>query len=318
MLPSSAALPLPQPLRPGDRVGLVAASSALESGEALEAGMAVLRSWGLQVPLDAAAVVERRWGYLAGSDEARAADLQPPPTDPDIRGTAALHVCVRGGWGSARLLERCLPQPEGWLLGFSDVTSLLWNRVARGLGGAIHGPLLTTLATEPAWSQERLRALLFGEPLADLEGTGWQDGVAEGSLLAANLTVATHLLGTPHLPDLRGAILILEDVGEAPYRIERMLTHWRLCGALQRLAAIGFGSFEGCEAADSRAEAPPEQRFSLEQVLRERTADLGIPVVADLPLGHAPGNAALPLGVRARLDASRGTLALLSDPPPRD
>jgi muramoyltetrapeptide carboxypeptidase len=297
-------------------VSLVAASSALESGEALEAGLAVLGRWGLEVRPGAAAVVERHWGYLAGSDGARAADLRPPPTHPDSRTLPALHACVRGGWGSARLLEHGLPQPQGWLLGFSDVTSLLWDRVARGLGGAIHGPLLTTLATEPAWSQERLRALLFGEPLGTLEGSGWQGGMAEGPLLAANLTVATHLLGTPHLPDLSGAILILEDVGEAPYRIERMLTHWRLSGALQRLGAIGFGSFEGCEAADSRAEDPPERRFSLEQVLRERTADLDIPVVAGLPVGHAPGNAALPLGVRARLDASRGTLVLLSDPPP--
>jgi muramoyltetrapeptide carboxypeptidase len=218
---------------------------------------------------------------------------------------------VRGGWGSARLLEQSLAQPEGWLLGFSDVTSLLWDRVNRGQGGAVHGPLLTTLAAEPAWSVERLRALLFGEPVADLEAVGWRGGVAEGPLLVANLTVATHLLGTPHLPVLRGAILVLEDVGEAPYRIERMLTHWRLCGALQQLAGIGFGSFEGWQEADGRTEEPADHRFDLDQVLRERSLDLGIPVVAHLPVGHSPGNAALPLGVMARLDGGRGHLGLL-------
>ena len=126
----------------------------------------------------------------------------------------------------------------------------------------------------------------------------------------ANLTVATHLLGTPHLPSLEGAILILEDVGEAPYRIERMLTHWRLSGALRPLAGLGFGSFEGCDEADSRASEPAERRFSVEQVLQERSLDLGIPVVARLPVGHTPGNAALPLGVRARLDGTRGRLQL--------
>ena len=296
----------PPPLRPGDRVRLVAASSALADLDRLQAGLAVLASWGLELDDDPARLPARRWGYLAGRDDDRAGDLLP---DTGPGPPAALLACVRGGWGSARLLERPLEAAGGWLLGFSDVTSLLWHRLAMGRGGAVHGPLLTTLAAEPAWSRERLRALLFGEPLADLEGEPWVGGQVEGPLLAANLTVATHLLGTPHLPDLDGAILVLEDVGEAPYRIERMLTHWRLCGALQRLGGIGFGSFEGCDdPQDTDGETP---RFSLEQVLRERTADLGIPVLAGLPVGHGTVNAALPLGVRARLDGDRGRLSLI-------
>ena len=303
----AAPLSPPQPLRAGDRVRLVAASSALEGGERLQRGMEVLRSWGLEVE-ERPELVGRRWGFLAGEDHHRAADLHPG--DPGSQADAALLACVRGGWGSARLLEQELPDHDAWLLGFSDVTSLLWERLARGRGGAIHGPLVTTLAAEPAWSQERLRALLFGEPLPDLEGEGWQSGVATGPLLAANLTVATHLLGTPHLPDLRGAILVLEDVGEAPYRLERMLTHWRLCGALQQLAGIGFGSFRDCVDHD-RSDQPSHHYFSAEQVLRERTADLAIPVVAELPVGHWPGNGALPLGRLARLDGRTGHLSLV-------
>ena len=340
----------PPPLRPGDRVRLVAASSAVAEASRLEAGIAILRDWGLRVEPEAAALVGRRWGYLAGRDEQRAADLgslgghnpsanpaaalggdcgghpqnascgeiradAPPPLggqrletprgEACIDPTPALHACVRGGWGSARLLERPLPQPPGWLLGFSDVTSLLWARWAQGLSGGIHGPLLTTLAAEPAWSRERLRALLFGEPLAPLRGECWTSGVAEGPLLAANLTVATHLLGTPHLPNLHGAILLLEDVGEAPYRLERMLTHWRLSGALSVLAGLAFGSFLHCDDPD-RAEEPAAHRFELEQVLRERSGDLGLPVLAGLSVGHAPGNAALPIGAPARLDAEIG------------
>ncbi len=294
---------LPPPLKAGDRVGLVAASSCLEGEEAIarmEAGIEILERWGLvvtRVPL-------RQWGYLAGTDTERRLELQPEAEE-----GAALLACLRGGWGSARLLEQPLGLANRWLLGFSDVTSLLWAQLAQGNGGAIHGPLLTTLAGEPAWSQERLRALLFGEPLADLEGQSWCSGQAEGPLLVANLTVATHLLGTPHLPPLKGAILVLEDVGEAPYRIERMLTHWRLSGVLQQLAGLGLGSFEGC---DNPADGD-RPSFSLEQVLRERTADLGIPVVAGLPIGHGSCNAALPLGVRARLDGSSGRLSLLAD-----
>jgi len=287
---------LPPPLRAGQRVKLVAASSALgqASWPRLEAGMALLQGWGLVLePSDART---RAWGYLAGDDSQRSADLD---------GTAELWACLRGGWGAARLLEDpALAWPAGWMLGFSDVTSLLWARQARGLSGGIHGPLLTTLAAEPPWSQERLRRVLFGESLEPLRGVCWQRGIAEGPLLVANLTVATHLLGTPHCPPLRGAILVLEDVGEAPYRLDRLLTHWRLCGALQQLAGLALGRFDDCDD-------PEAAGFSAAEVLAERTADLGIPVLAELPIGHGEaGNAALPLGVWARLDATGGCLSL--------
>ena len=303
----------PAHLRRGDRVRLVAASSALDDLERLQGGIAVLESWGLAVEAHPAPL--RRWGYLAGADWQRRADVLGGPSELDPGGEpAALLACIRGGWGAARLLEQPLALPPSWLLGFSDVTSLLWAQLARGLGGAIHGPLVTSLATEPEWSRQRLRDLLFGHPLADLQGVGWSGGSATGPLVAGNLTVATHLLGTSHWPDLNGAILILEDVGEAPYRLDRLLTHWRLCGALQQLAGIGLGRFTGCDEPDGEpgdTSAEPARRFTAEQVLRDRTADLGIPVVAGLPVGHEPGNAALPLGVRARLDGQRGLLQIL-------
>ncbi len=316
---------------------LVAASSALEDLERLQKGIAVLEGWGLAVEAHPAPL--RRWGYLAGADLERRGDLLASSPDRSaLAGAgagagaeagakagagaapaagadqAALLACIRGGWGAARLLEQPLALPPSWLLGFSDVTSLLWAQRARGLGGAIHGPLVTSLATEPEWSCQRLRDLLFGHPLADLQGIGWCGGSATGPLLAGNLTVATHLLGTRHLPNLQGAILILEDVGEAPYRLDRLLTHWRLCGALQQLAGIGLGRFTACDDPDGEpgdASREPARRFTAEQVLRDRTADLGIPVVAGLPVGHEPGNAALPLGVRARLDGQRGLLQIL-------
>ena len=306
----SAAAPLvalPPPLQGGERVALVAASSALAGEEArarLAAGIAVLEGWGLEVM--AGDQAERAWGSLAGRDPERTADLQRAS-----RSGAALLACLRGGWGSARLLEQPLPLPPRWLLGFSDVTSLLWAQLAQGSGGAVHGPLLTTLAAEPAWSQQRLHDLLFGLPLPALQGRGCRPGRAEGPLLVANLTVATHLLGTRHLPALGGAILILEDVGEAPYRLDRLLTHWRLSGALQQLGGIGFGRFSDCDDPEAGTE-DGDGPLSARQVLLERTADLGIPVVEGLPVGHEPGNAALPLGVRARLDGSSGTLELLT------
>jgi muramoyltetrapeptide carboxypeptidase len=291
----------PRPLQAGDRVQLAAASSALQ-GDAisrLEAGIAVLERWGLEV--EPHRNLQRHWGYYAGTDPERLEDLQP---------NAPLVACMRGGWGSARLLERPLAAEEHWLLGFSDVTSLLWARQAAGLPGGIHGPMVTTLGAEPEWSQERLRALLFGEALLPLQGTVWSPGQAEGPCLAGNLTVATHLLGTPHLPDLSGAILLFEDIGEAPYRIDRMLSHWRLSGALQQIAGLGFGSFSDCEGDEDDAR-DPQHSFGLQAVLQERCGDLGIPVIADLPFGHRCGNAAIPIGRRARLDGERGQLLLL-------
>ncbi|MGA0252387.1 MAG: S66 peptidase family protein [Vulcanococcus sp.] len=295
------ARPWPRPLQAGDRVQLAAASSALQ-GDAisrLEAGIAVLERWGLEV--EPHRNLQRHWGYYAGTDPERLEDLQP---------NAPLVACMRGGWGSARLLERPLAAEEHWLLGFSDVTSLLWARQAAGLPGGIHGPMVTTLGAEPEWSQERLRALLFGEALPPLQGTVWNPGQAEGPCLAGNLTVATHLLGTPHLPDLSGAILLFEDIGEAPYRIDRMLSHWRLSGALQQIAGLGFGSFSDCEGDEDDAR-DPQHSFGLQAVLQERCGDLGIPVIADLPFGHRCGNAAIPIGRRARLDGERGQLLLL-------
>ena len=284
------------PLQRGDTVATVAASSALQDSQRLNEGLVILESWGLH--LLEQSVTGRHWGYLAGTDQERHRDLGQ---------SARLLACARGGWGAARLLEDPPAWSPGWLLGFSDVTALLWARQSAGYSGNLHGPLLTTLSREPVWSQDRLRQLLFGETVKDLRGNPWGGGKAIGPLLVANLTVASHLLGSSHVPQLGGAILILEDVGEEPYRIDRMLTHWRLCGALQQLAGIGFGRFTGCEAvSDNESDS-----FRLEAILRERTNDLAIPRVGHLPVGHIEGNAALPLGRVACLDGEEGSLSLL-------
>ena len=290
---------LTPPLREGDQVITVAASSALINEQKLLAGLQVLESWGLACRPQQ--IGKRQWGYLAGDDRSRWNDLHPEKPAP-------LLACARGGWGAARLLEQGIDWHKGWLLGFSDITALLWARLAADFDGGIHGPLLTTLADEPAWSQARLRDLLFGEQIPDLKGEAWVSGIAIGPVVVANLTVASHLLGSKHVPDLNGAILILEDVGEAPYRIDRMLTQWRLAGILQQLAGLGFGSFEGCIPPEHGKD---EHTFQLQEVLQDRSADLGIPIVADLPIGHHSGNAALPMGRMACLDGHLGRLSLL-------
>jgi muramoyltetrapeptide carboxypeptidase len=294
---------IPSPLKPGDLVRVIAPSGALRELEAFEQGVSIWRSRGYRVEI--IPEIEDRWGYLAGKDENRRSQLAAAWNDPDCQAI----LCARGGFGTTRILEnwnwfsnkeKFCPK---WLIGFSDITALLWSLHNLGISG-VHGPVLTTIAQEPDWSIQRLFDCLEGRPLPPIKGSGWGSGVASGMLLPANLTVATHLLGTPMQPNLDGVILALEDVTEAPYRIDRMLTQWRMSGALSKVKGIALGGFTQCEAP---ANIPS---FKVEEVLRDRLGDLGIPIVSDLPFGHEAPNAALPVGVMATLDGEKGTLSL--------
>lgn len=289
----------PPPLKPGDLLQVVAPSGALREWEAFDLGVEIWRSRGYQVELSTG--IDDRWGYLAGKDSDRGNQLRAAWKDPECRGI----LCARGGYGSARILEDWVwptVETSKWLIGFSDITALLWSLSTVGISG-VHGSVLTTLASEPNWSIQRLFDWVEGSPLAPLDGTGWGGGIATGILLPANLTVATHLLGTPIQPDLNGVILALEDVTEAPYRIDRLLTQWRLSSALSKVQGIALGRF-------SRCEPPPNiPSLTIEEVLRDRLGDLGIPIVSNLPFGHDGVNAALPVGLPAQLDGDRGTLS---------
>ncbi|MGQ4650172.1 LD-carboxypeptidase [Lyngbya aestuarii] len=310
---------LPPPLKPGDLLRVIAPSGPLRELERFEKGLEIWRSRGYKVQLSDN--WDAKEGYLAGVDAERRRQLADAWQDSQCRGI----LCTRGGYGGARLLENWtwLPsqgtleyQPHSqteqqlsvaslspkWLIGFSDITSLLWSLVKVGIS-SVHGPVLTTLAAEPDWSLERLFNCVEGRPLAPLTGIGWGGGRASGLLLPANLTVATHLLGTAIQPPLDGVILALEDVGEAPYRVDRMLTQWRMNGALKGIRGIALGRFSQCE--------PPQDipSWTIEEVLRDRLSDLGIPIVSELPFGHDGVNAALPLGQLVQLDADQGTLS---------
>lgn len=284
----------PAPLRPGDRLHVIAPSGTLREFENFRRGVELWESSGYRIELSAG--YDDRWGYLAGTDQQRRVQLLTALKDSDCRGI----LCARGGYGGARLLENWggwLSDPK-WLIGFSDITSLLWSLCRAGISG-VHAPLLTTIAAEPAWSIDRLFDWVEGRSISPLQGTVWTEGSASGILLPANLTVATHLLNTPAQPDLTNVILAFEDVTEAPYRIDRMLTQWRMSGALSGVKGIALGRFSQCDPP------PNVPSFSVEEVLRDRLCDLGIPILADLPFGHDGVNAALPVGVMGRIEGDQ-------------
>ncbi|MEM7726868.1 MAG: LD-carboxypeptidase, partial [Cyanobacteria bacterium P01_A01_bin.45] len=297
---------VPSPLKPGDLLRVIAPSGALREYETFEAGVEIWRSRGYKIEI--VSLINDRWGYLAGKDESRRSNLAEAWQDSECKGI----LCARGGFGATRLLEKWNWQSSQnsdlnvsipkWLIGFSDITALLWSLYKEGISG-VHAPVLTTLAKEPKWSVDRLFDWVEGRSLKPLEGKAWGGGIVSGKLLPANLTVATHLLGTPMQPDLEGAILAIEDVSEAPYRIDRMLTQWRMSGYLSQIKGIAVGRFSQCE--------PPAKipSFSVNEVLEDRLSDLNIPVVSNLPFGHDGCNAALPVGIPVQLDGDKGVLS---------
>ena len=196
------------------------------------------------------------------------------------------------------------PGPVKMLVGFSDITALHAAVQATGRV-SVHGPVVTQLGSQPAPVVERFFSILEDgtSPAAPLCGTPLVGGVAEGSLLGGNLSLLTRLLGTPWLPDLAGAVLLLEDVGEQPYRIDRMWTHLRLAGVFDRLAGVALGDFTDCET--------PGADFTLRDIIAGLAGETGLPCVGGFPIGHGAVNVPVALGARVRLDGGAGTLTFL-------
>ena len=284
------------PLKPGARIRAVNPGTWMDTDTDLQPLIerCDAQKWHLEIP----ATVTRQWRYFSGTDRERISDLAAAWNDPTVDAVLTLG----GGWGAARVLEAGFrfPRRPKWSLGFSDTSSLLLAQWAAGLPGGIHG---SSGGTDAQW--QRTVALLRGEPVAPLQGEPRRRGIACGPLVVTNLTVATHLIGTPWLPSLKGAILVLEDVGEAPYRVDRMLTQWRSAGLLEHLAGVACGRFSW-----AKDDILPGD-FTMEEILEERLGDLGIPLVLNLPVGHGRPNQALPLGSQAQLDGQRGLLSLL-------
>jgi muramoyltetrapeptide carboxypeptidase len=307
----------PPKLTRGSRVALVAPAGPLLERDDLMRAETLCRALGYEPSLGRNTAA--RHGYFAGTDDQRLADLNDALRDPSV----AAVWCIRGGYGTTRILDRmdfdalaAHPKP---LIGYSDITAIL-NAVTRRTGMVtFHAPMAR--AAMPAFSRWHFERVLASaeapgrlgrlpEPpgvllpqenrIARLHG-----GVAEGPLAGGNLTLLQCLVGTPHFPDLDGAILFLEDVGEDLYRVDRMLAHLRMAGALERLAGVAVGRFTDLKRAMT------DGALGFDEVLATYLLPLGIPVAYGFPIGHIDDQWTLPLGVRARLDADAGELELL-------
>ena len=294
----------PPRLRPGDVVRIVAPSGPVPRAGFL-AGVAHL-SARYDVRYDEGLFA--REGYLAGDDERRLAELRGALTDPATRAV----VMARGGYGLGRILPFLDP---AWLrqrpvpvVGFSDGTTLLAYAARAGVV-AVHGPVVTQLGSLPEADHAGLFRLLEepspGTLLTELECL--VPGRARGRLIGGNLEVFSRLVGTPFLPDVTDAILLIEDLGERPYRVDRLLTHLDLAGLFSAVQAVVVGDFAGCvEPEATRASSP-----TAAEVLEERLGRLAIPVVTGASIGHGSRNVAVPHGALVELDALNGTLTAL-------
>ena len=299
---------------------MVAPSAAPNEPERIRFAIDTVESLGFKVK--PGAHLFDREGYLAGSDAARAADLNAMFADD---GVDAIW-CVRGGYGASRILPALdyalMQRKPKALIGYSDITAL-HMAIHRHAGlVTFHGPVAFRAFT-PYSLGELKRVLWTGEtpvrlggppPFERAEGrVDWENrvvtlvpGRARGRLLGGNLCLMSHLCGTPYFPDLRGAILFLEDVEEAYYRIDRMLTQLWLSGALAGVAGVAFGKFTNCNSSPFFLQNRP-----LDDILAERCRALGVPAVSGIMVGHIEDQTTLPVGCLAELDADAGTLTLL-------
>jgi muramoyltetrapeptide carboxypeptidase len=292
---------LPPPLAEGARVALVAPAGPLRGSRELDVAIANARSLGWE-PTAGASVLARE-GYLAGGDAERVRDLNAALTDD----TVDAIWCVRGGYGMMRLLPRvdfhALARRPRAIIGYSDVTALHAAASTRCELVSYHGP--TARETLSDFSRESLvRAVVARrDPCGAATGARTiRSGVVEGRLVGGNLSILAALAGTPYAPDYRGAILVLEDVGEPAYRVDRMLTQLALAGSLGRIAGLVAGHF---------TEATPGHELAsetLDALLREVADSAGVPAIAGAPIGHVGEQWTIPLGAVARLDADARTL----------
>jgi muramoyltetrapeptide carboxypeptidase len=295
----------PPKLRAGDTISIVAPAGTIEQRQGLEKGIATLERMGFRVRYHER--VFQSFRYLAGNDHARAEELMGAFEDPSIQAVMAL----RGGYGCSRLIpllmEKRLRQHPKVFVGFSDLTTLHMFFRRRFGWITVHGPMAASLGKITDDQENHFFSLLTDPgylPILRFDQLEtWSPGTAEGIIEGGCLSIIAASIGTSYEIKTEGKILFLEDQGEPPYRLDRMLTHLCLAGKLQNIGGILLGSFLDCE--------PTQGNYTAKDILRDILTDLKVPIIAGFPAGHGAENWALPLGAKVRLDADARSIEFL-------
>lgn len=297
-------------LSPGDTIALISPSRP-GNPSAIAKATAYLQAQGYRV--HASEAVSESYHYIAGRDARRAAAVMAAFADEQIKAL----LCTRGGFGSGRILDlldyEAISRHPKPVIGFSDSTGLHLALYAQcglvGITGALADTDLSRSPPPAATTQSLWHLLTCTEPLGCIatapEASVLRPGSATGPLIPANLALLCSLLGTPYAPDLTGAILLLEDVWEAPYRLDRMLTQLRLAGILDGIQGLALGIFRRCFVPEEMDGSP-----TLEEIVLDAVGDRPLPILSGIAYGHMPGRLALPLGVRCRLETDPPRLIL--------
>lgn len=300
---------LPKRLKKGDTIGIISPSSP-PNLENLEKALPFLEELGLKAKLGKS--VKAKYGYLAGDDDARLADLHDMFEDPEVAGI----ICAGGGYGAARYADRIdyamIKENPKVFWGYSDITFL---HTAIGQFSELvtfHGPMLASDVGKETFHERSARMfgqlfepfeLFYSEEISEL--TTLSGGVAEGELVGGNLSLIRSAIGTKSELDVAGKILLIEDIDETPYQVDELLNHLRMARKLEQVAGIVVGDFKN---ADPKK---PEESLSLDHVLGHYLGNLNVPVVKGFKIGHCEPHFSVPLGAKARLDADNKTLTIL-------
>jgi muramoyltetrapeptide carboxypeptidase len=287
----------PRCLMPGDTLGIVAPAGPFDLKKFMK-GKAVLESMGFRTFFDEE--IFQQHGFFAGTDVQRANQVNRLFADPAFQAV----VCARGGYGSMRILPfldfKIIQNNPKIFVGFSDISVLLFVLHARCSLVTFHGPVVTTLANTAEQTIEAMLKVMTSNKHLELKskkGMVIKPGVASGVVVGGNLTTLCHLVGTPYTPHFGETILFLEDRGEAPYRIDRMLIQMKLAGCFEGLKGLFLGSFEACGKRDD-----------IFRIFQEVFKEFNIPILSGFEIGHSRINITIPMGLRATLNTNRRVL----------